>query len=498
MIRFLSKYSPKYPRSLVYMLQASEYEFADFIKWFWRVKDFRRVEERKLLVHTLKARVLLIALWTSILVSLVLHILHFSKLAFAFYIILLPYTLVLDVLVINFLLKFVQKPIERRIISRAKAKLDRHRGIKIGIAGSYGKTTMKEILKTVLSQKFVVAATPDNKNTPLGISRFVQSLDGKEEILIFEMGEYYRGDIETLCNIVNPQIGIVTGINEAHLEKFNNLENTAATIFEIADALAGEVAKDKKPKLYINGDSRLALEKAHQYKNKDLQLSISLYDSRGVQNLAEGEIGEGEFKVEGAETGLSGTSFVLKDNKGEGIVVSSQLLGLHQVGPLSLVATIAKKLGVKTQDIEVGLKNTKAFEHRLELREEAGGMIVLDDSYNGNPDGVRAAISFLKAVRSDHKVARRFYITPGLVEAGDKVREVHIEIGRELAEAGIEKVVLIKNSVTPFIEEGLKAHGYSGDIVWFDSSMDCFASLPRQTVSGDLLLYQNDWPDNYS
>jgi UDP-N-acetylmuramoyl-tripeptide--D-alanyl-D-alanine ligase len=399
-----------------------------------------------------------------------------------------PYVALLFVSVLTHLINNIQKPIEKSIIKKAKDKLALHSAIKIGVVGSYGKTSMKEMLKTVLAQGFNVKATPDNKNTPLGIARFVESLEGDEEVLVFEMGEYYKGDIKNLCLLVNPDIGIITGVNEAHLEKFKNIEASSNTIFEIADFLVNK----KNSRLYVNSENRLALERVHQYKNKDSEnLSIYTYGEGGVLGILNNK--ESNLSVVGADTSLSGTSFVLKDNKNEGIVVSSRLIGLHQVGPLSLVAFIAKTLGMKAEKIEIGLKSTSPFEHRMEYKEAEGGVTIIDDSYNGNPDGVRVAINFLKEIKNK----RRFYITPGLVELGSMTKEIHKDIGKQLANAGIEKVVLVRNSVTGFINEGLKEALFKGDIIWFDSSLECFKSMGRLTISNDLLLYQNDWPDNY-
>ena len=120
-------------------------------------------------------------------------------------------------------------------------------------------------------------------------------------------------------------------------------------------------------------------------------------------------------------------------------------------------------------------------------------MVTLDDSYNGNPDGVKAVIEFLGSLK-DH---RRFYVTPGLVEMGGRTEQVHKEIGKRLAQAHIEKVVLIKNSVTPYLAQGLHEAHYDGEVVWFDDALSAFAALPHLTVKGDVVLLQNDWPDQY-
>jgi len=170
----------------------------------------------------------------------------------------------------------------------------------------------------------------------------------------------------------------------------------------------------------------------------------------------------------------------------------SQLLGLHMVGAIAAAAHIGLSLGLTVAQIEAGIRNTKPFEHRLELRNDSG-VVTLDDSYNGNPDGVRAVIDFLASLPG-----RRWYVTPGLVEMGGKAEAIHRDIGAQLVRAGIEKVVLMRNSVTPYIEAGLKDAGFKGELIWFDDAPAGYAALRQITASGDIVLMQNDWPDQYA
>lgn len=473
--RFLSRYHPRYPRSLIYMLQASEYHMEDYLHWYRLVKDFRYVEQRKHFVKTGKSVLLLTIAW---LLALALYGFSFSQLvlgtsiqiqlAALLLIILTPYLLAYLVLIPLLIIKvLIQKPIEYFIVKQAKETIKKHPGIKIGIAGSYGKTTMREMLKTVLAEDKNVVAPPHSYNTPLGISHFIKRLRGDEEIIIFELGEYYPGDVRKLCKLVQPDIGVITGINEAHLQKFKTLTKTAKTIYELGDYL------DKKP-LWVNGDSELALKYAKPEHH--------MYSLKGVEG----------WQVSNAESNLQGTKFTLTKGK-ESFQLQSKLLGLHQVGPLGAVVAIAHFLGLTEKQIETGIAKTKAFDHRLEPKVDASGIITLDDSYNGNPNGVAAVINFLGSLK-DH---RRFYVTPGLVEMGPRKKEVHEAIGKQLAEADIEHVVLIRNSVTPHIEKGLKQAGYKGQIIWFDNALAAFAALPYLTIKDDIVLLQNDWPDQY-
>lgn len=470
----ISRYRPSYVRSLVYMLQASEYKVGDYFAWLHRVRDFASVERRKQLTKSSKALLLLglgWAFWLAIIavgawVAFSTSPIYGYALGAAI-LLASPFLLAYGIAVPLLAVQIVQKPLEAMIVSRAQQALSRHKALKIAVAGSFGKTSMREILKTVLSEGKKIAAPLHNYNTPLGISAFIKTLNGDEEVLIFELGEYYLGDVHTLCDLVRPDIGIITGVNEAHLQKFKTLDKTAQTIFELADFLAAHP-------VFVNGESEIA--------KKHARSGHMVYDRNGV----------GEWKVENPKTDLSGTSFTLT-RKGEKLHLKSSLLGLHQIGPFVTAVAIAVQIGLSPEQITAGIARTKPFDHRLEPKTDESGVITLDDSYNGNPDGVRAVIAFLATISG-----RRFYVTPGLVEMGAKTEAVHREIGRELAAAGIEKVVLIKNSVTPYIEQGLKDGQYRGEVVWFEDALDAFAALPHMTVKGDIVLLQNDWPDQYA
>jgi UDP-N-acetylmuramoyl-tripeptide--D-alanyl-D-alanine ligase len=472
---FLSRYRPRYLRSLAYLLQASEYKIGDYLAWFHKVKDFSTVEKRKELIRTSKSLTTLILLSILLAIFLIAGIWVFLVISAPYwwifavlFLLLLPYLLAYGIIVPLWLVQLVvQKPVEWVVVGRAKKILKNHKAIKIAIAGSFGKTSMREIVGTVLSEGKKVALPPHSYNTPLGISAFVKSLKGDEEVIVFELGEYYPGDVRKLCGLTQPDVGIITGVNEAHLQKFKTLARTARTIFELSDYLGD------KP-VYVNGESEIGKKYA-------LATHI-LYDRHGI----------GTWRIEDPATSLDGTSFVFGDGKIK-LKIHSELLGLHQLGPLAVAAHLALQLGLTPTQVEAGSRKTKPFDHRLEKKVDANGVITLDDSYNGNPHGVRAVIEFLGSLK-DH---RRWYVTPGLVEMGARTQIVHRDIGKELAEAGIEKVVLIKNSVTPHIAEGLRENNYKGEIIWFDDALTAFAALPLLTVRGDVVLLQNDWPDQY-
>lgn len=484
MKNYVNRFSPAYLPTLVYMLQTTEYNVPEYVRWLRRTKNFRQVVKRKSLVRTTKSQAILGLLGVMVLGGVMLAGLLVWAwavtgqvvwlLVAGLEVVLAPWLLAYGVIPFIFLGRIlIQVPQERKMIAAAKQRLADHPGIKIAIAGSYGKTTMKETLQTILSQGKTVAATPGNKNTPLGISQFVSTLHGNEEILIFELGEYLPGDIQALCELVKPGLGIITGINEAHLEKFKTLEVTTQTIFDLAVFLGD------KP-TYKNGENKLVKTKAGES-------DPLLYSRHGVNELT----------VSDAATSLDGTRFVAKKVvEGAELIIHAQsgLLGLHQIGPLMACIDIATILGLTTKQIEQGIQATKPFEHRLQPRFGADGVVTLDDTYNGNPDGVTAALEFVTNIKNH----RLIYVTPGLVEAGSRVKEVHEQIGRQLAQAKIDLVVLVENSVTPHIQTGLQAAGFQGKLMTFPDALTCLAALPNLTKDGDVVLMQNDWPDNYA
>lgn len=469
-MNYLRRYRYNYLRALVYMLQENLYDIRPYVAWYNRTSDFSSVMKRKSLVLTTKARLLLLWL-VALAVSIGALVGYFAVqqeyLLAGLFFLLLPQFLALGVmvpLVVGTIL--IQRPREKKIIAAAKAKLAAHTGIKIAIAGSFGKTTMKEILSTALAESKKVAATPGNMNTPLGISRFIDTLDGSEEVVIFELGEYYPGDIRDLCDLVQPDMGVITGINEAHLERFKSIDRTIATIYELADYLGD------KP-LWVNGESKLA------------------YDNLRKGNIAYSRKGVGLLKVQHAKAGLQGTEFQIVGG-GTKLRLHSNLLGLHNVGPLAVGAAIADHLGLHPAQIEAGIAKTRPFEHRMQPA-EAGGIWTIDDSYNGNPDGARVAIEFLAELK-DH---RRVYVTPGLVEVGSAAAEVHREIGRQLSRS-VDVVILVNNSATPFIAEGLVEKNFKGEVLWYDDGLSCLNALSQITKPGDVVVLQNDWSDNYA
>lgn len=473
---FWTRYLFSYPGTLLYMLQNTEYRLAPYVAWFNRTDDFRSVMKRRGLDMTNKVRLLAVFMWT---VLAILYVIALSWLYMAIstmsiwwllgalgLVLSTPFILGYGIIVPLFIgWVVIQKPKERAMIRRAKNALTTHTGRRIAIAGSYGKTTAKELLLSILAEGKKVAATPGNMNTAIGISRFVNKLKGNEEVLIFELGEEKVGDVRKLSELTQPDFGVITGINEAHLSSFKTLERTVGTIFELADFVADD-------KLYVNKESQLVREHA-----KDTHKA---FGAKGVDG----------WEVTDVSTSIKGTQFTM--TKGDVTVnAETALIGKHTVGITAAAIAIASELGVSPTHIEKGLRKLRPFEHRMELR-SVHGASVIDDTYNGNSEGVKVGLAFLAEVEAK----RRVYVTPGLVEQGDKTKYVHEKIGEQAA-VSADVVVLMKNSVTEYIKTGLRRKNFKGKLVEIDDPLEFYTHLEHFVAVGDIVLMQNDWTDNY-
>ncbi|HEY5442084.1 MAG TPA: Mur ligase family protein [Candidatus Saccharimonadales bacterium] len=477
MRKLLSQYRPSYPTVLVYMLQGSEYRVGPYLKWVWRTQDFTTVMHRRQLELTRPARLLRLALRLGILLQILVGMglvylggwhnlaggVAFGLALIIIYPFLWAYLIVLPLLMGR---ELSTKPKEQRLIAASTTNFADHPGVKIAVAGSYGKTTMKELLATVLAEGLKVAATPANKNVSISHARFAQKLTGDEDVLIIEYGEGAPGDVARFARITQPTHAIITGLAPAHLDRYKTLQAAGEDIFAVADYLKGK-------QVYVNDEAPAV--------KPFLKPTYEVFDQKGALGWKVGKI----------RISLEGTDFTL--SKGKQIMeLHSDLVGRHQVGYLALVAALARQLGLSKQQVVAGIAKTKPFEHRMQPYSLAGAWIV-DDTYNGNLEGLRAGTGLLKEL----KAKRKIYITPGLVDQGEETERVHREAGELIAAAQPDLVVLMKNSVTGFIEQGLKAGKFQGELRIETDPLDFYTNLKHFVASGDLVVMQNDWTDNY-
>jgi UDP-N-acetylmuramoyl-tripeptide--D-alanyl-D-alanine ligase len=478
MIRdFISLYVPGYPVVLVYMLQSTEYQAKPYLQWIWRTRDFRQVMRRRQLERTKAARLLLMALQTGMLLQIVVAVsllylgLNGELAAGAFGVaLLISYPFVwAHLLVLPLVLgrRFISRPSEQKAIRQSAEIFANHPGKKVAVAGSYGKTSMKELLNTVLGEGLKVAATPANKNVSVSHALFAKELAGDEDVLIIEYGEGAPGDVQRFAEITRPTHAVITGLSPAHLDQYKTLQAAGQDIFAVADHLKGK-------QVYVNDESpdlKPFLKKSYKPFNQ------------------KGALG---WKVEQVEIGLEGTRFTLKKGK-RSINLASGLVGRHQIGFLAFAAAFGLQLGLKTKQIQAGIAKTAPFEHRMQPY-QLGGAWIVDDTYNGNLEGIRAGTQLLK----DIDAKRKIYVTPGLVDQGEETVRVHREMGKLIAAAKPDLVVLMSNSTTKHIKAGLKKAKFKGEVRVETDPLEFYTNLAHFVAAGDLAVMQNDWTDNYA
>lgn len=382
--------------------------------------------------------------------------------------ILLPY-----LLFIAYAINYPFETVLRRIyVRRTAAKLAQSDVIKIGITGSYGKTSVKEILKTIFLQKYRVLATPKSYNTPLGIALAVKGLDSTHDIFIAEMGARSKGDIKSLASIVKPTYGVLTGVNNQHLETFGSIENTLDTKYELFENLAPQ------GKGFFSSDNEGAKQ---------------LYDKFGGEKYSAGLNGGSLVTASDVSIDNNGTTFILNIEGEEPVKVNTVLLGKHNVSNICLAAAVAYKVGMTVEEIAQGINRLSSIEHRLELMPNNKNIIIIDDSYNSNEAGVQAAMEVL-----DTFVGRKIVLTPGLVELGKDENIVNFQMGKTLAKHADVVIVIGKHNAEMLIN-GLKEGGMSLDNVLFAKTLNKGNTILNEILKeGDVVLFENDLPDNYS
>lgn len=370
----------------------------------------------------------------------------------------------------------VTYPIERMIaksfikdaseeISKLKAN-----GLKVvGITGSYGKTTAKNILFAMLSTKYRVCASPNSYNTPLGICRTVNdNLAPDDNVLITEMGARRRGDIKELCELATPDHGIITGVGSQHCETFGSLEAIADTKYELIEALPEDGAK------VFNAADAGAAKLAERCSDKN--------------KITAGESDDCDARYGNVEFGAFGCMFDLTCD-GETIAVKTKLLGRHIPALICACAALAVKMGVPLCACARACERLAPVPHRLELI-SAGDKTIIDDAYNSNTAGAKNAVELLESFEG-----LKVIVTPGIVELGDMEAEANKEFGRQIA--GVCDRAVFVGARAKHLRSGAEEAGMSEDSIFNVSSLKEAQKLLAEITEKAVILFENDLPDNY-
>lgn len=296
---------------------------------------------------------------------------------------------------------------QKYILYKAKQKRDEFPGLKvIGVTGSYGKSSVKEFLAQILSSRYKVLKTKGNFNSEVGVARLLEELDQSYDFLVCEMGAYEKGKINEVARVVQPQLGVITGINEQHLATFGSISNTMDAKFELANALPEDGT------CFLNWDSEFVRDAIGEGLCPVQQKRCSMER-------------EADVWAEDIVISKDSVSFVLRSGE-EREYIELGVAGKQNVINFVLASAVALELGFKLEEIaRVSLEVPHSG-----LRVYRGeGVTVIDDSYSSNPHGVFSALEYL-----DQYDGSKVLVMPCLIELGDSSDRVHKDIWRRAKE----------------------------------------------------------------
>ena len=376
-----------------------------------------------------------------------------------------------------YIVALITTPIEKNIndsfCKKASQKLKEIPDFKvIGVTGSFGKTSTKYVINTILSQKYNCLMTPASFNTTMGVVRTInEQLKPIHNSFICEMGAKYVGDIKEICDIVNPDFAVITAVGPQHLDTFKSIENVAKTKFELVDSLDKE-----KGLAFLNWED----ENIRKVKIDRKFIKYGLHK-------------DSDYYAENIEITERGSSFDVVMPNNRRINIKTKLLGKLNVLNIVGGVAVADKLGLSEEQIKMGVKFIKPVEHRLELRPNPNGSIIIDDSYNSNERGAQMALEVL----GSFKGRKRILITPGIVELGDKAYEINKKLGKEATKHS-DFIILVGEKQAGPLLDGVKEAKYPESQTMVAKNLDEAIKKMYELMDSDtVVLLENDLPDNY-
>lgn len=384
--------------------------------------------------------------------------------------ILLPYLVIYLVAILTYP---IEELIKKAYENKAKRILNENNNlIKIGITGSFGKTSTKNIVNDIISNSFYTLITPASYNTPMGITKTIrQMLKPIHEVFVCEMGADHKNDIKHLMNFVCPKYGIVTSIGEQHLNTFKSLDNIINEKMKEIEMLPSDGVG------FINLDN----EYIANYKIKNNCKIVSV----GIENK------EAQYVAKNIKYTNEGMEFSLKI-KSKVYKFKTKLLGKHNITNILIGIALAIELGIDINDIVKAVSGINQVEHRLEVK-KINNYTFIDDAFNSNPVGSKMALDVLSLMSG-----KRVIVTPGMIDEGAKQDELNREFGMYMKDRA-DFVILVGKVQTQAINEGLIASKFnSKNIKVVDNVKEAFNFIYSKFSTKDTILLENDLPDAFN
>lgn len=452
------------------ILQLFEYNLTDFWRWIVKNLTARQLEGKKPLIITSKIRLifilsivwllaifLLIGQWSwlwSVVISILILTQDYLLITLA-YLIIWPFD--------YFAKQQIKQKTRQKILSLKK------NGLKvIGITGSFGKTTTKEFLYQLLRQKYQVLRTSESFNTALGIAKVVDlELDDRCQFFICEYGAYKKGSIKELVEMVPPDFGILTGINEQHLEQIGTIDGIIKEKFSMIESM------DPRKPIVINLGNKHIVDNYRKF-DRNYIIYGTPDSTFNIQHST--------FQTDGSKFDL-----ILNNKK---YPARAPVFGQSNLLDILAAATMAYQLDIEPKIIIESLKTIRPVAHRLEVKQFKSGITYIDNAFSSNVDGFKLALDFLQTFQKRPKIL----VTPGIILLGDRSADIHRQLGL-IASKVCDRIILVgQNERTKALEEGIKDEK---KVIYIKKIADAWPQVEILQLKNPVVLFENDLPDNY-
>lgn len=351
----------------------------------------------------------------------------------------------------------------------AKLRLAGCRGLcVVGIGGSYGKTSVKQIAYALLSKERYTLKTPHSYNNRMGISRTIRSrLDPLHEVFLCEMGADHRGELHGLMRFVQPDITVLTAIGPQHLQTFGSMDNIVREKMRMVEDLREDGCA------ILNIDNPYIRE----WKREN-----------PCQIITFGRSQEADVRIKDVRYDLHGAHFTLCID-GEKTAFDTKLLGECNIYNIAAAVALARKLGIGMSAIQHAVSELGYVEHRLEMKLHRD-MVLIDDAFNANPEGAAAACDVLAQMPG-----WRILVTPGMIDLGEQQEQFNHCLGTHAASCADEVILVGGKQVQP-LRQGLVEGGFDEDRIRQVMTMqEAFACFEQSPHADKVVLIENDVPD---
>lgn len=343
----------------------------------------------------------------------------------------------------------------------AKYKRSKYNIPVIAITGSVGKTSTKDIVASVVSQKFKTLKTEGNNNNNIGLPLTILKLKN-EEALVVEMGMNHFGEISLLTNIAKPTLAIITNIGTSHIGNLGSRENILKAKLEILEGM-------KIPKVIINNDNDLLHKWYNENKNK---IEIHTY---GIKN-------ESEIMAQNIELGEEESKFLAKLKDNEELQINIPVGGEHFIYNALCGISVGKLLGLSNEKIEKGISTFELTKKRMDIKNLKNCVTLINDSYNASYESMKASLEYLSK-RTD---LRKIAVLGDMLELGEYSKELHKKVGEEVAKGNID-ILICRGEYSQDIIEGAK-NNKKTKIIKLNTNDEILKKLQEILKEGDVVL----------